>query len=270
MLVVKKYEALLRDAGLRQLEDFMNFQGGQLIARKRGRNVVRLEIGRQTFYLKRNIFHWGEFSKTLSRFRWPSRGARDEWEGILAVQAASIPTVLPVAMGERSLLGIELASFTLTEELYNAEPLEDVFQRDFSSELTSSLRREKRELIHRVAKIGRCLHKNGMCHQDFYLGHIFLGSDKTLYLIDLQRVLKWPKVPLRYLIKDLAQMAYSAQVIGGFSRTDYMRFFLTYLDRQTLQPEHKRLVKRILCKCERISRHTVKLLARRRRRGEVK
>ncbi len=270
MLIIKEYQALLEDAGFRQLDDFLDFQGGELVARKRGRQVVRFEIAERRFYLKRNRFHWREFLKTLSRLRWPRRSARDEWLGILAVQEVSIPTVLPVAMGERSFLGIERASFTLTEELYHAEPLEDVLQRDFLPPLTAEKLSRKRELIRRVAKIGQSLHRNGLCHQDFYLGHIFLDRDDTLYLIDLQRIIKRRTTPVRAIVKDLAQMAYSARITGELSRSDQLRFFLTYLGHSSLCPEDKSLAKRILRKCERIDRHTVKLLARRRRRGEVK
>ncbi len=260
---------LLARAGLVSFDDFMDFTGGTLICRKRGRSVYRLEIGDRAFYLKRNRFHRGEFWKTLSRFRLPPRSARQEWQSILAVRDVGIPTVPPVAMGEQLVCGVEKASFTLTEALYDAEPLDQVLQREFSGELSSPLRRKKRALIRRVAEIARQLHGSGMYHQDLYLGHFLLGRDDKLYLIDLQRVVRCGKVPRRYLVKDLGQLAYSAEVAGELSRSDQMRLFLTYLGRSSLGAAEKTLLRRVLAKCRRIARHTVKLLERRRRRGEI-
>jgi hypothetical protein len=48
-----------------------------------------------------------------------------------------------------------------------------------------------------------------------------------------------------------------------------MRFFHAYLGVMKLGAAEKKLVQRILEKQEKIARHTVKLLERRRRRGEI-
>lgn len=261
--------SLLQAHGFRTFGDFMDFEGGELVTRKRGRTVVRLQLGERTFYLKRNRFHAGEFWKTLSRFRLPPRSARQEWQSILAVRDAGIPTVPPVAMGEELVFGVEKASFTMTEALYDAEPLEEVFRREFSGELSPSQRREKRALIRQVAEIARRLHSSGMYHQDLYLGHFLRGRSNILYLIDLQRVVRCGKVPRRYLVKDLGQLAYSAEITAGLSRSDQMRFFLAYLGLSRLGTAEKALLRQVLAKCRRIARHTVKLLERRRRRGEI-
>ena len=268
-LVVADSRPLLQSHGLREFSDFMSLAGGIPVARKRGRTVVRLELGERAFYLKRNRFHWGEFWKTLSCLRLPPRGARQEWRSILAVRAAGIPTVPPVAMGERVCWGIEAESFTLTEELYDTEPLENVIRREFTGKLSPLMRTEKRDLTERVAALAKRLHGSGMYHQDLYLGHFFLGRDNALYLIDVQRVVRCNRVPRRYLVKDLGQLAFSAWETGGISRTDRMRFFHAYLGVMKLGPGEKELARSILKKQEKIARHTVKLLERRRRRGEI-
>lgn len=269
LIVVADVAPLLAQAGFVTFDDFMNFSGGTLICRKRGRSVVSFEIGDRTFYLKRNSFHRGEFWKTLSRFRWPPRSARQEWLSILAVRDAGIPTVPPVAMGEQLVCGVEKASFTLTEALYDAEPLDQIIRQKFSGEISLPLRQEKLALIQRVAEITRRLHSSGMYHQDLYLGHFLLGREDKLYLIDLQRVVCGEKVPRRYRVKDLGQLAYSAMDTGCLSRSDHMRFFLTYLNCTHLGTTEKVLLRSVLAKSRRIARHTIKLLARRRRRGEI-
>lgn len=259
---------LLQAHGLRTFADFMDFPGGEPVARKRGRTVVRLQLAGHTFYLKRNRFHSGEFRKTLSRFRLPPRGALQEWQSILAVRDAGIATVPPVAMGEQLVCGLETASFTLTEALYDTEPLDVLLRRGYFGLLTAPLRRQKRDLLRRVAEIARHLHGSGMYHQDLYLGHFLLAADNSLYLIDLQRVVRCGKVPRRYLVKDLGQLAFSAAECG-LSRSDQMRMFLTYLGASRLAAADKALLRRVLGKRNRIARHTVKLLERRRRRGEI-
>jgi heptose I phosphotransferase len=108
-----------------------------------------------------------------------------------------------------------------------------------------------------------------MNHQDFYLSHLYLGRDGSIYLIDLQRVGRRRTVPRRYIVKDLAQLNYSASHAGSVSRSERLRFFMEYLGVATLRSEEKRLARQINAKTERIAKHTVKLLRRRRQRGEI-
>ncbi len=269
LLVAGEAWLLLKSAGLDSFQAFMDYPEGRRIVHKRGRSVFRLEIAGRAFYLKRNRLHRVELCKSLCRGRWPRLGARREWENLLAMEQIGIPTVTPVAMGERSYLGLETSSFTLTEELYGAEPLDVLLKRDYAQPRTKCRTRELRRLIAKMARLARRLHGAGMNHQDFYLNHFFLDGGGRLYLLDLQRVQRRRKVPRHSVIKDLAQLHYSADHYAVGSRTDRMRFFLTYLDVTALGAEEKRLARLIVKKVRRIARHDVKLLARRRQRGEL-
>jgi heptose I phosphotransferase len=266
ILVAAEVWPLLQKAGLTSLDAFMDFAGGRRIVHKRGRSVFRFEIGDRAFYLKRNFVHPVELWKKLSRGKLPPRGALEEWESILAVTRAGIPTIAPVAFGERTLLGMERASFTVTEELYDARPLDELVRERYRN---SGVFPEKRRLIEKVANLAQRLHGAGMNHQDFYLNHFFLGKGGELYLLDLQRVQRRSKVPRHYRIKDLGQLNYSVQYYGGFTRTDRLRFLLAYLGRKRLSHEDKRLALQVIAKTARIARHDVKLTARRRKRGEM-
>lgn len=261
--------AFLQKNGFARFDSVMQFRGGKRIALQRGRTVTYLQVGDRAFYLKRNKFNWVEFIKTIVHLQRPPRNAFGEWNNILAVKRLGIPTVNTVAMGEKRILGLELASFILTEELHGAESLEKIIDKELSGKLTQAKRRWKYSIIRNVARIAHSLHTNGMCHQDFYLGHFFLDANNTLYLIDLQRVLHWKVVPKRYVIKDLGQLGYSADFTGHISRTDRMRFFLGYLGMDSLGPAEKNMVRMIIAKTNRIAAHTVKLLRRRRRRREI-
>lgn len=259
----------MQQAGLIHFNDFMDFPGGARIVHKRGRSVYRFESGGRAFFLKRNYQHPAEVWKAVSRMHLPKLGARTEWENIQSLQSAGIPTVKPIAFGERRCCGIETTSFTVTEELYDAEPLDVVWRRDYALPRSREQIRKKNELLKSMAALAQKFHAEGMNHQDFYLNHFFLGSDDTLFLIDLQRVQRRPRSPRRYIVKDLAQLNYSTRVYGGFSNADRLRFFIEYSGCRRLNEKAKRLVHDIHAKTERIARHDVKLAARRRLRGEL-
>lgn len=269
MTVCAEAYPLLKGVGLGSFDDLMAFGQGERICHKRGRSVFRFEIGDRAFYLKRNRIHRVELGKALTRLRLPRLGAMVEWRNILALQRIGIPTVTPVAVGRRTWAGVETQSFTLTEEIYGAQPLDEVLIRDFFGELSPARLREKRALIGNLADLARRFHGHGMNHQDFYLNHFFIDGAGVLYLLDLQRVGLRRRIPERYRVKDLGQLHYSADFHALGTRTDRMRFFLGYLGMTTLGAEEKGLARRVMNKVRRIGRHDVKLLARRRRRGEL-
>ena len=257
---------LLQRAGLSDFDSFMDFPGGRRVVHKRGRSVFRFELEGRAFYLKRNRLHRWELLKQLSRGKLPPRSAHQEWRSIQAVTAAGIPTVKPVAFGESTCLGMETASFTVTEELYGARPLDELIRDGYLDRLVAQ---ERRALISKLAALARKLHDAGMNHQDFYLNHFFIGEDESVYLLDLQRVQLRQRVPERYLIKDLAQLNYSVDYYGGFSRSDKMRFLKGYTGSEKFTEKDKTLIAKVLVKTARIARHDVKLMARRRQRGEL-
>jgi len=259
----------LAQIGLKRFDDFMNYAGGDRVCHKRGRSVVRLQVGEKAYYLKRNRLHPVEFIKALLRLRWPPRSARQEWRNLQALHQSGIPTIIPAAFGERVRFGIETESFTVTEELYGAEPVDVIVTREFMAPRSLTSVRRKRDLIRQIASLARVFHGHGMNHQDFYLNHFFLRSDGRLFLLDLQRVQCRRNVPMRSLVKDLAQLNYSTRVYGGFTDTDRIRFFKSYLETMKLGARDRRLLYRIIAKTERIAKHDVKLMQRRRRRGEL-
>jgi heptose I phosphotransferase len=266
ILVATEVWPLLQQAGLTNFDAFMDFSGGRRVVHKRGRSVFRFEIEERAFYLKRNRLHPLELLKQLSRCKLPPRGALQEWAAIQAVAGAGISTVKPVAFGERTYLGVETASFTVTEELYGARPLDELMLEKFEP---LDNHHGKRELIKKVAKLARRLHNAGMNHQDFYLNHLFLDEKGVLSLLDLQRIQSRDCIPQRFLIKDLAQLAFSARRFPTISRSDHLRFLLAYRGEQRMSQGSRQLLTKVQRKVRRIARHDIKLTVRRRARGEM-
>ncbi|MDX1764417.1 MAG: lipopolysaccharide kinase InaA family protein, partial [bacterium] len=157
-----------------------------------------------------------------------------------------------------------------TEHLYGSEKLETYLPAHFAQRLSDRDKiRHKREIIYAVARLARKLHAAGLHHQDFYLGHILIAplpeGQFALYLIDLQRLKSPKELPTSRIVKDLAQLHFSATGAGCFTRTDRLRFMKAYLKRERLTEADLALVRKIEDKSGRIGRHHAKVLARRAR-----
>ena len=237
----------------------------------------------RTFYIKRHgRSAWKEYIKPLLSLRWPILGARNEWNALLAFHEAGLPTMTPVAVGQHG-----SNSFLITEALENCTKLSEL-TRDSDSD--PAMREEhpqvdahsphdvdsplatdhqtvphpvpnRRVLVERVAQTTQRMHRAGLHHQDYYLGHLLLpnaaATGETLdriYVIDLGRVRQQRPLSRRWIVKDLAQLNYSAR---DASLTERVRFLREYLGRK-IGPADKKLIENIAAKTAAIARHSRK------------
>jgi heptose I phosphotransferase len=200
----------------------------------------------RAFYIKRHTAtSWTEYLKPLLHGGLPCIGARVEWQAILDFHAARLPTMTPVMLGER---GRE--SFLITAALDGCEKLSETLPKE--SALSS-----RHALAAELGELARRMHAAGLHHQDFYLGHLLRPRNKSepIHVIDLGRVRHHgPWFARRWIVKDLAQLNYSARAV---SRTDRLRFLQAYLGRDVAAGD-KSLVRSILRKTARIARHSRK------------
>jgi len=251
-------------------DEFMALAGERTVTRKRERTVVTLNVDGDTWYLKRHVK--GSFFASLRemiRYGKPMTNARLEWRAIGELTALGIRTVPPLAMGEKFRVKFwEKSSFLLTAELAGGQSLESLLARGVSMPFAA-----RKELAERVAGLARRLHTAGLSHRDFYLGHIYiagtLAGSYRLHLLDLQRVRPGARLYNRWSVKDVSALLFSSLALPGITRSDRMRFLFNYLRIRTLDMRTKRFLYRVLAKNDRIARHTKKLLARRRARGEL-
>jgi heptose I phosphotransferase len=179
---------------------------------------------------------------------------RVEARNIGRLAAAGIASMELVAYGEALRPDGHVESFVLTEELEGFVPLDD-FLRDGFPAPRSGRRtdrdRELGELIRGVAATARRLHRAGYNHRDLYCCHFFVrepgGGRFQIRLIDLQRVERRRRFRRRWLVKDLAQLAYSAPR-DRITRTRRLAFARHYLGVAKLRPAHKRLIRAVLAK----------------------
>lgn len=267
------YYDLLKGYGLNSFQRLYDLSGGELFKKNRYRSVVRVSLdGEQgaphVFHLKRH--HppfWTRLKSIFTGFRIQD-GAENEWSKIIRLEEIGIKTMTPVAFGSVRKWGLPFQALTLTEHLYRAEKLEDFFPAHFGGgALGVSQVAQKRRVILETARWALRFHASGFHHQDFYLGHIFIkqgeGETPSFHLIDLQRVREHKRLRRSMLIKDLAQINFSASQLSCLTRTDRLRFLKVYLEKDRFGSSEKDLIRRIENKTRRISSHTRKFLARR-------
>ncbi len=268
--------AWLAGHGLATLDDFLRRDGGPPISRKRGRDTVVLELDGRRLYLKRSRLHPRELLKRISRGLLHAPGAIDEARAALAISEAGLNTVSILAFGARRTMGVELASFVLMEHLYDHESVEDLVRRRWAPPLDGQRYEAKRVMLLQLADFAARFHAEGFAHRDFYLSHLFADEAGRIAVIDVQRVRRArpPRRRLRrrHRVKDLAQLYFSALFIDRATRTDAARFFLRYRGQRrvhALSRDDRKLIRAVVHKVQAIDRHTTRLLARRRARGEI-
>lgn len=254
LTINREFAEMLRAAGLTTFGAVFNFEGGTvakdlLKERTTTRIVVPDPNGKQqAFYLKRHgPPPWKEYLKPLLRLTRPILGARNEWNALLRFQALGIPTMTPVALGES---GRE--SFLLTEAIEDCEKLSH-WMESHSPEADP----QAEAIVDELAEIARTMHAAGMHHQDFYLTHFLRPvreDGRGIHVIDLGRVREHRRLAGRWIIKDLAQLNYSARLFSDRLRR---RFLESYLGRP-LGEGDRSFIRRIERKTAAIARHSRK------------
>lgn len=249
--VHRDFAPLLRTNGLESFAAIMNHGGGtvakNLLAERVTTRITLLDgDAKRAFYLKRHSpSPLKEYLKPLLRLTWPILGARNEWNALHDFHEAEIPTMMPVALGEAGRY-----SFLLTEAIEGYTKLSDWLGMPHDARAADLI-------LKKVAALARKMHGAGLHHQDFYLGHLLVretASGFDLRVIDLGRARGSANLASRWIVKDLAQLDYSAR---GLSAGDRLRFLQGYFGKR-LDRAEKRLARRIHAKSRRIARHSHK------------
>lgn len=256
------FAPLLRRHHLTTFESWMNYATGE-VAREVGNRVTKRMVlqtadGNAAFYLKRHAaLPLREFIKPLLRLAWPVYGAANEWNAILRFHDAEIPTMTPVALGVSG-----RRSFLVTQSLESRQSLLDwIGGRDKtepdSQDVAKCPPNALRDAIQETARIARTMHEAGLHHQDFYLNHLLIPREadvRDIRVIDLGRVRHQRPLAMRWIVKDLAQLDFSARRLSCKHR---LRFLRLYLGRP-LTRDDRRLIRKIHLKSLSIARHTEK------------
>jgi heptose I phosphotransferase len=258
LTVNREFAALLTRHALTTFDAIANFSGGQVAKNAvRERTTTRLDLANadgatRTLFLKRHQQSglW-ELVKPLLRLTRPIVGARNEWEAILRFHAVGIATMVPVALGEAG-----GRSFLMTQGIDGCQKL-TAWMDSHKHAVHNGELESLRKIVAGVADAARTMHAAGLHHQDFYLTHLMLpqsGAAAPIHVLDLGRARFQRRLARRWVVKDLAQLNYSAD---GVSSSERLRFLARYLGRKVTHGD-RAFMTSIVRKSRAIARHSRK------------
>jgi heptose I phosphotransferase len=238
MWVDRGFQSRLREAGMSAFEDVMGAKDGHCLRELKTRENWFLPAGDDDrnaagLYLKKHRERtWLNRLRAKLGIGPGETPARVEVKNVEWLGQQGILAMRVVAYGEKLHANGLLESFLLTEELQDYVNLDEFLRRRFSpSAYKSQSRRDLFRLIRRVAEVARRFHDAGYNHRDFYCCHFFVketrSGDFDIRVIDLQRVQRRRWFRWRWVVKDLAQLAYSApqDIIGRKHRAAFARHY---------------------------------------------
>lgn len=258
----ENYADDLAGLGLTTIESVFSFSGGKNLVKKdlaSYRSRIEFEMGTppKTFFLKRYDKPplLVQINKWLSRCQRISCGLFD-LEPTQRLIACGLGAAKIIAYGQQWAFLFEKRSFLITEKIPNASSLEQKLPDCFYCDKTKQSLIQRRNFIKSLAGFIRLFHKTGLRHRDLYLCHIFYDG-KDFALIDLARAFEPLFFSERYRIKDIAQLYYSAEG-KHFSKTDRLRFYLSYANTKRLNKQDKKFIAKVISKSLQMAEHDKK------------
>jgi heptose I phosphotransferase len=203
---------------------------------KQGRSITRWALpGGPTVYLKRHYVEsrWRSLIAAITRSRrWSS--AWQEYRNLVWAAGHGFSVPRPVAVGTRL---SQLAGFLAVEELTGQLPLHELIPIAHANLDAARFHAWKRGLTAELARVTRRLHGHRHYHKDLYFCHFYAPAafatrpptawKDQVAMIDFHRLSHHPLTGPWWMLKDLAQLAYSSEVPGVTAR-DRLRFWRLY------------------------------------------
>jgi tRNA A-37 threonylcarbamoyl transferase component Bud32 len=220
------------------LEKTFALQGEQITTGKLGA-TSRVTVGGQIYYVKLYL----QTGKGLRRWIGRSR-LRGEWENLQRFEQWKIPSAPLIAYGmEKSGLifrrgAIVTKGVADTEDLAQLAKKKDPRLKD--RQWSSAVSRQ-------VAEAARRMHRHGFAHGDFKWRNILVTckNPPQVFLIDCPDGRFWLPPFLQYRKnKDIACLDKVAKQV--LTRTQRLRFFLDYMEKDKLDLKSKKQLRRII------------------------
>ncbi len=257
------YKTAFVNLGLTSIDAVFSFNAGENLTKAnlasyRRRLQFKINSPPTTLFLKRY-----DNPPTLTQLKnWLTNHAKKscaffDFEPAEKLASLGINTSKTVAYGEQWAVFFEKRSFIITEKIPNAESLERKLPACFDAPPSAKNLKLRRNFITQLAAFVKKFHETNYRHRDLYFSHIFHDSTGKFYLIDLARAFKPIVFVERFLIKDIAQLHYSAPR-QRFSNTDRLRFYLAITGQNKLTGKDKLFIGKVINKAEQMARHDIK------------
>jgi tRNA A-37 threonylcarbamoyl transferase component Bud32 len=225
-------DQLLGPQGLR-LEEWLQAGLAQVVKHGPHRTVYRVALPGLNFYLKH--YRLADVRAWLRQWLRPAK-ARMEFEHAMAVAARRVPTVIPVALGERWVGPRPSDSFLITRSLHNAESVSTFIEDTLPTFDRRRVTRVRQRLAVALGEFVAHLHDSGVAHRDLHAANMLIRLDADdcpgLHLIDLHAVhlgaaLHWQRSRENLVILN-------RWFVLRASRTDRLRFWRSYCRQRSL------------------------------------
>ena len=218
-------------------------KSGRLTTVKRGphRVVYRADLAEGSVYVKH--FLVPDF-RAMARQWFRSGKGRNEGRRAAKLEAIGVPTITPVALGERRVRKFLLENYLVTKEIPDTLPLDEFVEHRLPLIEPGRQARLRRDLARVLADLTARLHDAGFVHQDFHPGNLLIRiePDDTLRLavIDLDALRVTRRLSWDGVCENLALLNH--YFWSRCNRADRYRFLTAYLkarlDPSTPDPRH--------------------------------
>lgn len=260
MWIDRQYRQRLEQQGLGRFQNMMATTTGKMLRALPDRENWRLELHgphtepRGAYLKKHHIKNLRTWLRAKVGAGPGETAGRVEAQNVARLLRSGIAAMRLIAYGERLHDDGRLESFVLTEELKGFTQLDHFLKERFPARDQQAICDRDPQLdrlLREVADVAAKFHRLGYNHRDLYCCHFFIRESQDgrykVNLIDLQRVEHRRHFRLRWLVKDLAQLAYSAPR-DRISCGRKMAFIKRYLGVKKLGPRDKRFIRLVLAK----------------------
>jgi Lipopolysaccharide kinase (Kdo/WaaP) family len=226
-------DALLGPQGLR-LDEWLRTGRASVVKEGPHRIVHRVELtDGQVVYVKHNLVP--DFRTLLRQLVRPSK-ARLEFDRAIAVSARGVPTIAPLALGERQIFLGAGDSFLVSRALDGTQTLNNFLAGTLAALPAGRQALVRQRLATALGRLVAQCHDAGIRHNDLHAANILVqltdDDQPRLYLIDLTAVglgpeLDWPASRANLTLLTRWFMARS-------SRADRLRFWRAYYEERGL------------------------------------
>jgi heptose I phosphotransferase len=211
------------------LFDALGAVDGEIFRQVESRRTFRFSTSSNLYFAKLHYgVGWREIVKNLLQFKLPIIGAQNEYDALQLLENAGVPVPKVVGFASYGLNPATRRSCIVTKSLINTLSLEDFCRQ---KRVTPS---RKHVLIARVADLTQQMHEAGVNHRDCYICHFHLQLEEqdktkpTLFVIDLHRAQIREHTPIRWRVKDVGSLLFSAIEEDALRKNDFFRFMKVY------------------------------------------